>query len=41
MVKFGALAGACQKITLKQYFVDFYLGFTAFGAPLDVFCLWY
>jgi hypothetical protein len=41
MVKFGALAGARQKIILKQCLADFYLGFTAFCAPLDVFCLWY
>ena len=36
MVKFGALAGAHQKIVLQQYVVDFCLSFAAFGAPLDV-----
>jgi len=41
MVKFGVVAGARQKIILKQYLADFYLGFVAFAAPLDVFCLWY
>jgi hypothetical protein len=41
MVKFGALADARQKIILKQYLADFYLGFTAFCAPLDAFCEWY
>ena len=41
MVKFAALAGARQKINLKQYLADFYLGFTAFCAPLDVLLCWY
>ena len=41
MVKFAALAGARQKINLKQYLADFYLSFMAFGAPLDVFWCWY
>ena len=41
MVKFGALAGAHHKIALKQYLVNFYLGFAAFGAPLDAYECWY
>ena len=41
MVKFGALAGARQKIILKQYLADFYLGFMAFDAPLDALLWWY
>ena len=41
MVKFGVLAGARKKNILKQCLADFYLGFTAFDPPLDVFCLWY
>jgi hypothetical protein len=38
MVKFGVLVGARHEIALKQYLADIYLGFTAFGAPLDA--LW-
>jgi len=41
MVKFGVLAGARKKSMLKQCLADFYLGFTAFDAPLDVLLCWY